>query len=64
MHLQPSNPETWLRLADFELNALNRPSAAVRHLSAALYLDPRSTTALQSFLDASRRAATASKPSS
>jgi O-Antigen ligase/Tetratricopeptide repeat len=64
VHLQPSNPETWLRLADFELNALNRPTAAVRHLSAALYLDPRSTTALQSFLDASRRAATASKPSS
>jgi tetratricopeptide (TPR) repeat protein len=64
VHLQPSNPETWLRLADFELNSLNRPSAAVRHLSASLYLDPRSTTALQSFLDASRRAATATKPSS
>jgi O-antigen ligase/polysaccharide polymerase Wzy-like membrane protein/tetratricopeptide repeat protein len=64
VHLQPSNPETWRRLADFELYSLNRPTAAARHLSASLYLDPRSATALQSFLDASRRAATASKPAS
>jgi O-Antigen ligase len=64
VHLQPSNPETWRHLADFELYALNRPTAAARHLSASLYLDPRSATALQSFLDASRRAATASKPTS
>jgi tetratricopeptide (TPR) repeat protein len=64
VHLQPSNPETWRRLADFELYTLNRPTAAARHLSASLYLDPRSATALQSFLDASRRAATASKPAS
>jgi tetratricopeptide (TPR) repeat protein len=64
VHLQPSNPETWRRLAEFELYSLNRPTAALRHLSAALYLDPRSATALQSYLDASRRAATASKPAS
>lgn len=41
--LQPANPATYLRLADFELNVANRPIQAVRLIRLAFSLDPRST---------------------
>ena len=55
IQLGPSNPETWLRFAEFELTALHDPSAAKRALRPALYLDPQSTTAQGLFLEADRR---------
>ena len=49
---QPSNPDTWLRLADFEVS--RDPKAALRAVGAALYLDPRSPEGQRLFLQATR----------
>ena len=49
---QPSNPDTWLRLADFEVS--RDPKAALRAVGAALYLDPRSPEGQRLFLQAAR----------
>ncbi len=38
---QPSNPSSWLALADYDL-AHGNPSAALRELQAAIYLNPES----------------------
>ncbi|MGA2320075.1 MAG: O-antigen ligase family protein [Solirubrobacteraceae bacterium] len=40
VRLQPSNPETWLRLGKYELE--RDPRAALRELEAGIYLDPES----------------------
>ncbi len=40
VHLQPSNPQTWIELARFDLR--NRPRAALREFQAAVYLNPES----------------------
>lgn len=56
VRLQPANPEAWLQLADFELNELERPTAALAAIRPALYLDPRSADAVAVFLTAKRRA--------
>jgi tetratricopeptide (TPR) repeat protein len=56
VHLQPANPDTWLRLAQFELNTLKRPRAAMTAIRPALYLDPRSSDAVAVFLAAQRQA--------
>jgi Tfp pilus assembly protein PilF len=58
---QPSNPEPWMRLAQFELTA-GRPRAAVKALGPALYLDPRSPTVQQTYLDARRQGAQRARP--
>lgn len=50
---QPSSPEAWLQLAQFELGR-NRPRAALDALGPALYLDPRSPTVQRVYLLASR----------
>jgi tetratricopeptide (TPR) repeat protein len=39
---QPANPQTWLRLAEFDLTVLGNAEAALNNLRPALYLDPRS----------------------
>lgn len=52
---QPSNPEAWTRLAEFELYRMNRPQQAIDIVSGALYLDPRSAQAQTVFFDARRR---------
>lgn len=57
VRLQPANPDTWVQLADFTLNQLNRPDEARRLLGPALYLDPQSRPAAIVFLKASRIAA-------
>lgn len=54
--LQPANAQPWLRLADFQLNALRRPRQALRSLSAALYLDPQDPLTIGAYLEAYRRA--------
>ncbi len=54
VRLQPANPVTWTRLADFELHVLKKPEAAKKSLGAALYLDPRSFDAIQLLLEANR----------
>jgi hypothetical protein len=43
VRLQPSNPETWLALARFDL--AQYPAAAVREYEASIYLDPQSISA-------------------
>jgi hypothetical protein len=52
---QPSNPEAWTRLAQFELYRNNQPREALSIVSGALYLDPHSTLAQTVFFDARRK---------
>jgi O-antigen ligase/tetratricopeptide (TPR) repeat protein len=40
VHLQPSNPQTWLALARYDL--ASKPAAALNELQAAIYLNPES----------------------
>jgi O-antigen ligase len=40
VHLQPSNPQTWLALARYDL--ASNPTAALKELQAAIYLNPES----------------------
>ncbi|MEA2129909.1 MAG: hypothetical protein QOJ85_2800, partial [Solirubrobacteraceae bacterium] len=55
VHVQPANPDTWLRLAQFELDVLHRPRVAMTAIRPALYLDPRSSDAVAVFLAAQRK---------
>jgi hypothetical protein len=55
VRLQPSNPDPWLQLAEFELNTLQRPEIALTAIRPALYLDPRSSDAVAVFLAAQRQ---------
>jgi tetratricopeptide (TPR) repeat protein len=55
VRLQPANPDTWLRLAQFELDVLDRPRVAMTAIRPALYLDPRSSDAVAVFLAAQRQ---------
>jgi O-Antigen ligase len=50
---QPSNPQLWQKLADYELNRLHNPRAALQALHAELYLDPLEQAAQSMFLQAS-----------
>jgi tetratricopeptide (TPR) repeat protein len=51
----PGDPETWYRLAAFQLGTLDRPEQALETLRGALYLDPHSRFSRQLFLEASAR---------
>jgi len=51
---QPATPETWIRLAQFELLA-GDAVAARNTVRPALYLDPRSAPAQAIFLEATRQ---------
>jgi tetratricopeptide (TPR) repeat protein len=51
---QPSNPEAWTRLAEFELYRMKRANQALSITSAALFLDPHSAPAQTVFFDARR----------
>ena len=53
---RPSDPEAWVRLAEFQLYRRNQPEAALSIVEGALYLDPRSARAQTVFFDAKRRA--------
>src|SRR6185312_11121835 len=54
VHMQPASGETWLRLAQFELGQ-GDGRAALSALGPALFLDPKSPTVQQTWLDASRQ---------
>ena len=51
----PGDPQTWYRLAAFQLGTLDAPEAAIRTIRGALYLDPHSGPASQLFLNARAR---------
>jgi tetratricopeptide (TPR) repeat protein len=53
---QPSNPQLWEKLADYQLNRLHNPQAALQALRAELYLDPLEQSANAMFLQASAAA--------
>jgi hypothetical protein len=57
--MQPANPEPWVRLADFQLNQLKQPKAALRSLERAVGLDPRNPQTVNAYL-AVRREVTGS----
>ena len=59
--LQPANPETWRRLGNFRLNALQEPEGARNALRAALYLDPMSPVSATDFIEAQRAVAARKK---
>jgi hypothetical protein len=54
---QPENARTWLRLAEYQLSVLDRPSDALDSVRPALYLDPRDAETIDTFVNA-RRAVT------
>jgi O-antigen ligase/polysaccharide polymerase Wzy-like membrane protein/tetratricopeptide repeat protein len=51
----PTDPQAWLRLADFQLFQLDRPRDAIETLRAVLFLDPRSRPAQRVFTQAQER---------
>jgi hypothetical protein len=57
VELQPANPESWLRLGQFELDQ-GHLRRALRLLGAAIYLDPRGPEAQISYAQAQQRVAT------
>jgi len=56
--MQPSNPETWLTLGEYDLK--NNPRAAVAELRAAVYLNPESIAAQNAYVQALRASPRAS----
>jgi hypothetical protein len=61
----PGDPQTWYRLAAFQLGTLDAPEQALETIRGALYLDPHSRASSQIFLDArarSREKAGSAKP--
>ncbi len=53
--LFPGDPQTWYRLAAFQLGTLDAPEQALDTIRGALYLDPHSRAASALFLDARAR---------
>jgi tetratricopeptide (TPR) repeat protein len=53
--LFPGDPQTWFRLAAFQLGTLDAPEQALETLRGALYLNPHSGPARALFLDARAR---------
>ena len=51
----PGDPQTWYRLAAFELGTLDAPEQALETLKAVLYLDPHSRAGRGLFLSARAR---------
>jgi hypothetical protein len=54
VHMQPSNPETWVTLGEYDLRT--DPAAAVQELRAAVYLDPQSIATQNAYVQALRAA--------
>jgi hypothetical protein len=52
VHLQPSNPETWLTLGEYDMPS--NPRAAVEELRAAVYLNPESIPIQNTYVEALR----------
>ena len=51
----PGDPQTWYRLAAFQLGTLDAPEEAIKTIRGALYLDPHSAPASELFLNARAR---------
>jgi hypothetical protein len=51
----PGDPQTWYRLAAFQLGTLDSPEQALETLRGALYLNPHSGPGSALFLDARAR---------
>jgi hypothetical protein len=49
----PGDPQTWLQLAQYQLNSLSKPADALETVAGALYLDPQSRAAQTVFFQAS-----------
>jgi O-antigen ligase len=62
VHLQPANAETWRRLGQFRLTALNDARGALDAFKAAYWLDPRSQSLQSDVLEASRATTTTPTP--
>jgi cytochrome c-type biogenesis protein CcmH/NrfG len=54
VHMQPSDPETWSTLGEYDLHT--NPNAAVQELRAAVYLDPQSIALQNAYVEALRSA--------
>lgn len=57
VRLQPSNPETWTTLGEYDLHG--NPRAAAQELRAAVYLNPQSISAQNAYVEALRAAKSA-----
>jgi hypothetical protein len=51
----PGDPQTWYRLAAFQLGTLDAPEQALETLEAVLYLDPHSRPGGELFVSARAR---------
>jgi tetratricopeptide (TPR) repeat protein len=49
----PADPQTWIQLAQYQLNSRNRPADALKIIVGALYLDPQSRAAQTVYFQAS-----------
>ena len=54
VQLQPSNPQTWLTLGQYDMSS--NPSEAMNELRAAVYLDPESIPIQNAYVEALRAA--------
>jgi hypothetical protein len=61
VRLQPSNPETWTTLGEYDMS--KNPHAAVEELRAAVYLNPQSVPAQNAYVEALRKTRTAATAS-
>jgi tetratricopeptide (TPR) repeat protein len=52
----PANPAAWLKLAQYQLTVLDRPTVALQTLGGAAFVDPRSAGVDSAYLRALRRA--------
>ncbi len=57
VQLQPSNPQTWFTLGQYDMTS--NPQQAVNELRAAVYLDPESVAIQNAYVEALRAAPTA-----
>jgi hypothetical protein len=51
----PGEPQVWLRLAEYQLDALAKPADAMATIRGALRIDPESRAVQQLYLEAKRR---------
>jgi Flp pilus assembly protein TadD len=62
VRLQPSNPETWTALGEYDMS--KNPHAAVEELRAAVYLNPQSVPIQNAYVEALRKTGTANEQAS
>jgi cytochrome c-type biogenesis protein CcmH/NrfG len=62
VRLQPSNPETWTALGEYDMS--RNPHAAVEELRAAVYLNPQSVPIQNAYVEALRKTGAAPEQAS